>query len=128
MKRNLYLLLSLCGVLLFCNDVFAQTTVTGANVTKFEATSAQSQPSMFTIPVVGELEVVPGAARFYELKDALVVLPEAQEGRGLSSIGQQDRYAETVRSFLSSRIEELKAEALFKFCEEKGADVILSPT
>ena len=131
MQRNLFALIALCfavGGVLSTYESAAQTTVTGVNVTKFEATSAESQPNMFTVPMVGELKVMDNAPRFYELANKEVTLPEASDARGISAIGQQERYAETVRSFLSSRIEELKAEALFEFSDKTGADVILSPT
>lgn len=81
---------------------------------------------MFTIPMVGELRVVQGAPRHFELKDKEVILPKAGESKvfGIPT----ENYADQVKRYLNARIEELKAEALFEFSEKTGADVILSPT
>lgn len=114
------------GGVLFCNShsVAAQTTVTGANVTKFEATSVETQPQMFVTPLAADLMVIQSASTSFQTKGTITI-PEAPDTRNPDNL---KKYMDLVRSTITTSIEELKAQALFEFSEETGADVIISPT
>ena len=56
MKKIVLLAFLLC---ICAFSLHAQTTVTGATVTKYEATAVETQPKMLVTPLVAELSIIP---------------------------------------------------------------------
>ena len=110
------------GVLFYSPKALAQTAVTGVTVTKFEATSVETQPQMFVTPLAADLSVIQSASTSFKTKGTITI-PPAPESRFASA----KEYADLVRKTITNGIEELKAQALFEFSESTGADVIVSP-
>lgn len=116
MKRKFNLLLFLVLPI----PLFAQTSVTGISVSKFQATYAESSPKFFPIPIVADLQMVSNVQKEYVLVGRFSV-PSAN-GEDKNS------YINRVSSLIKNRIEELKFQALYEFAEREGADVILAPS
>lgn len=117
------LLLAVC--LLACAlSLRAQTTVTGATVTKYEATSVDTQPKLFVTPLVADLAIIPTASTSFSIKGK-ITLPEAPDTKNIEVL---ERYAAEARRTVAASIEELKAQALFQFADKSSADVIVAPS
>ena len=127
MNTKLFSLGSALALILFlffiCPDSHAQTVVTGANVTKFEASSIETQPKMMAIPLMADVSIIKGAQRQFKTKGT-ITLPEAPESKSATAL---TAYREQARVHIAMSIEELKAQALFEFSEATDADVIVSP-
>jgi len=126
--RNIQPLFTLlCAALLLLTGFTragAQTTVTGVNVTKYEATSMDTQPHMFVTPLVADVSLIQGAANIFKTQGTITI-PEAPDTKDTK---QLEAYAGRARAVIMDGIEELKAKALFEFSEKEGADLIVGPT
>jgi len=118
MAKKLFILVAFIAV--FCNYANAQT-VTGINVSKYQATYAESTPKFFPVPVVADVALMQGATQRFTF-DGSINIPAANAGEISSA------YASRLTNHIKSRIEDIKAQALFEFAENVEADVILSPT
>ena len=101
----------------------AQTTVTGATITKYEATSVETQPKLFVTPLAADLTIIQSASTSFQTKGTITI-PEAPDTKNTEVL---ERYAAEARRSVAASIEELKAQALFQFAEKSGADVIVAP-
>ena len=120
MKRLLLSFLLIFGSLVMS----AQTLVTGATITKYEATSVETQPKLFVTPLAADLNIIQSASTTFKTK-GVITLPEAPDTKNVEIL---ERYAAEVRRQVSRNIEELKAQALFQFAEQSNADVIVAPS
>ncbi len=111
-------------LLLFGATLMAQTVVTGASVTKYEATSVESQPKLFVTPLAADLVVIQNASTSFKTQGS-ITLPEAPDSKDNKVL---ERYANEARRVVVEGIEELKAKALFEFSESESADVIVAPS
>ena len=109
---------------LFSSRAMAQTTVTGASVTKFEATSVDTQPKMFVTPLAADISIIQSSSTTFKTKGTITI-PEAPDTKDPKVL---DRYKADVRLGIMDAIEELKAQALFEFSESEGADLIVAPS
>ncbi len=121
MKKIILIAICICACAF---SLRAQTTVTGATVTKYEATAVETQPKMFVTPLVAELSIIPSASTVFKIKGK-ITLPEAPDTKNVEVL---ERYAAEARRSVAANIEELKAQALFQFAESTDADVIVAPT
>lgn len=94
--------------------------VTEASLTNFEATSLSTQPKMFGVPLVAEVNIIPNAQHTFSM-EADVNLPERVSKESDNS------YLKRVNTYIKERLEEIKTEAIFNFSEQADADVIVSP-
>lgn len=121
MKKIVLLAFFLCACAF---SLRAQTTVTGATVTKYEATSVETQPKLFATPLAADLSVIQTASTSFKIKGK-ITLPEAPDTKNTEVL---ERYAADARRSVAANIEELKAQALFEFAESCNADVIVAPS
>ena len=106
-----------------CTSAFAQTTVTGVNVTKFEATSVEAQPKMLVTPIAADVSMIQATSASFKT-EGTIVSPEVPGTKGPAKL---ERYAADAKQVILDGIEELKAKALFEFAESAGADLIVAP-
>ena len=106
-----------------CTSAFAQTTVTGVNVTKFEATSVEAQPKMLVTPIAADISIIQATSSSFKTQGTIVI-PEVPDTKDPAKL---ERYAADAKHVILDGIEELKAKALFEFAESAGADLIVAP-
>lgn len=106
-----------------CTSAFAQTTVTGVNVTKFEATSVEAQPKMLITPIAADITIIQSNSSSFKTQ-GVITIPEVPDTKDLAKL---ERYAADAKQVIMDGIEELKAKALFEFAESAGADLIVAP-
>ena len=104
-------------------SAFAQTTVTGVNVTKFEATSVEAQPKMLITPIAADITIIQSNSSSFKTQ-GVITIPEVPDTKDLAKL---ERYAADAKQVIMDGIEELKAKALFEFAESAGADLIVAP-
>lgn len=104
-------------------SAFAQTTVTGVNVTKFEATSVEAQPKMLITPIAADISIIQSTSSSFKTQ-GVITIPEVPDTKDLAKL---ERYAADAKQVIMDGIEELKAKALFEFAESTGADLIVAP-
>lgn len=104
-------------------SAFAQTTVTGVNVTKFEATSVETQPKMLVTPIAADISIIQSTSSSFKTQGTISI-PEVPDTKDLAKL---ERYAADAKQVILDGIEELKAKALFEFAESVGADIIVAP-
>ena len=126
MRKVLFTSIFICACLLFLgfSEARAQTTVTGVNVTKYEATSMDTQPHMFVTPIVADVSIISGASNVFKTQGTITI-PAAPDTKDQK---QLEAYAASARNVILDGIEELKAKALFEFSEKEGADLIVGPS
>ncbi len=102
---------------------FAQTTVTGVNVTKFEATSVETQPKMFVTPLAADISIIQSTSSSFKTQGTITIppAPDTKDEKRLEA------YANAARQTILDGIEEIKAKALFEFSEKAEADIIVAP-
>ena len=111
------------AAVLSCVSAFAQTTVTGVNVTKFEATSVEAQPKMLVTPIAADISIIQATSSSFKTQGTIVI-PEVPDTKDPAKL---ERYAADAKHVILDGIEELKAKALFEFAESAGADLIVAP-
>ena len=111
------------AAVLSCVSAFAQTTVTGVNVTKFEATSVEAQPKMLVTPIAADISIIQATSSSFKTQGTIVI-PEVPDTKDVAKL---ERYAADAKHVILDGIEELKAKALFEFAESAGADLIVAP-
>lgn len=110
--------------ILAASPVFAQKSsidIKGVSVKKYQASMAETQPKLFTVPLVGHLNVISNHSLKYEFS-AEIILPSSDNA------SSYDAYQRMVEYSITQQIEELKGRALFEFSEANNADIIVSPT
>lgn len=106
-----------------CTSAFAQTSLTGVNVTKFEATSVETQPKMLVTPIAADISIIQTSSSSFKTQGTITI-PEVPDTKDAAKL---ERYAADARRVILDGIEELKAKALFEFSEHAGADLIVAP-
>ena len=125
MQKRFLLALGACLLgLLTAGSAWGQTTVTGVNITKYEATSVETQPKVFITPLAADLSIIQAASTSFKTQGTIVI-PDAPDTKDTKVL---ERYSKQVRETVVGGIEELKAKALFEFSEQVNADVIVAPT
>ena len=104
-------------------SAFAQTNVTGVNVTKFEASSVETQPKMLVTPIAADISIIQSTSSSFKTQGTITI-PEVPDTKDAAKL---ERYAADARRVILEGIEELKAKALFEFSEQAGADLIVAP-
>ena len=124
MKTKFFLSVTIAVVGLLAGiSAFAQTTVTGVNVTKFEATSVEAQPKMLITPIAADITIIQSNSSSFKTQ-GVITIPEVPDTKDLAKL---ERYAADAKQVIMDGIEELKAKALFEFAESAGADLIVAP-
>ena len=72
-----------------CTSAFAQTTVTGVNVTKFEATSVEAQPKMLVTPIAADISIIQATSSSFKTQGTIVI-PEVPDTKDPAKL---ERYA-----------------------------------
>lgn len=117
--KKLFFLSSL--LLVGAVTLFAQsTTIQGASISKYEATQISNNGNMFIVPLVADLHVMSNAMQEHKIVE-LVTLPE------IAKKEKEQDYLNRIEKYLSNKINELKAQALYEFIDVSGASLIVSP-
>ncbi len=77
-----------------CTSAFAQTTVTGVNVTKFEATSVEAQPKMLVTPIAADISIIQATSSSFKTQGTIVI-PEVPDTKDPAKL---ERYAADLSS------------------------------
>lgn len=102
-------------------SLFAQeTTIQGASISKYEATQISNNGNFFIVPLVADLQVMSNTMQEYIL-EADITLPEIKKNE------KEMVYLERIETYLTNRINELKAQALYEFIDSSHASLIVSP-
>lgn len=110
--------------IMMATPVFAQKSsidIKRVSVKKYQASKAETQPKLFTVPLVGHLNVITSHSVKYEFS-AEIALPSPDNAPSYEA------YQRMVENSITQQIEELKGRALFEFSEANNADIIVSPT
>lgn len=114
---------------LLCVVVFAlaagtmlsqNNAIQGASVSKYEATVLKNNGNMFVVPIVASLSVTKNQPSDYVLTET-VIIPDIRKQEGDAN------YMTRVTDYLNTKIEELKAQALFEFIDRENCSLIISP-
>ncbi|MBR1928856.1 MAG: hypothetical protein IJ834_03845 [Paludibacteraceae bacterium] len=100
----------------------AQTSsaIQGASVSKFEATQMTNNGNMFVVPLVSELKVMKNTPTDYTMQGSIII-PDMRQKE------DEDKYMTRLENYIKTKIEELKAQALFEFIDHERASLIVSP-
>ena len=123
LKNTIMKKLLLLSSLLFAGiiTVFAQnTTIQGASISKYEATQISNNGNFFIVPLVADLHVMSNTMQEHKIVE-VVTLPEIKKKE------QETAYLERIEKFLTNKLNELKAQALYEFIDASGASLIVSP-